>query len=87
MVHSVEELSLLVEDTREAGMLSSAQAEFVRKVFRLSGKEVGDCMVPRERMGALPWVLRPTGCWSRSGPGRTSGCRCMTATRTTSSKW
>jgi CBS domain containing-hemolysin-like protein len=52
-VHSVEELSLLIEDTREAGVLSPAQAEFVRKVFRLSGKRVGDCMVPRERMAAL----------------------------------
>jgi CBS domain containing-hemolysin-like protein len=52
-VHSVQELSLLIEDTQEAGILSSAQAEFVRKVFRLSGKKVGDCMVPRERMAAL----------------------------------
>ncbi len=52
-VPSVEELSLLVEDTRRAGVLSGAQAEYVRKVFRLSGKRVGDCMVPRERMAAL----------------------------------
>jgi CBS domain containing-hemolysin-like protein len=52
-VHSVEELSLLVEDTRDAGVLSMAQAEFVRKVFRLSGKKVQDCMVPREQMAAL----------------------------------
>jgi CBS domain containing-hemolysin-like protein len=52
-VHSVEELSLLVEDTQEAGVLPPAQAEFVRKVFRLTGKKVGDCMVPRERMAAL----------------------------------
>jgi CBS domain containing-hemolysin-like protein len=51
--HSVEELSLLIEDTRAAGILSPAQAEFVRKVFRLSGKQVGDCMVPRARMAAL----------------------------------
>jgi CBS domain containing-hemolysin-like protein len=53
LVHSVEELSLLIEDTQEAGVLSPVQAEFVRKVFRLSGKKVGDCMVPRERMAAL----------------------------------
>jgi CBS domain containing-hemolysin-like protein len=53
MVHSVEELSLLVEDTREAGVLSSAQAEFVQKVFRLSGKRVRDCMVPRDKMTTL----------------------------------
>jgi putative hemolysin len=53
LVHSVEELGLLIEDTRGAGLLSSSQAEFVRKVFRLSGKEVRDCMVPRDRMAAL----------------------------------
>jgi putative hemolysin len=52
-VHSVEELSLLIEDTREAGVITPVQAEFVRKVFRLSGKRVGDCMVPRGRMAAL----------------------------------
>jgi putative hemolysin len=53
LVHSVEELSLLIEDTEEAGLLSATQSEFVRKVFRLSGKKVRDCMVPRDRMAAL----------------------------------
>jgi CBS domain containing-hemolysin-like protein len=57
--HSVEELSLLIEDTQEAGVLSAAQAEFVQKVFRLSGKMVGDCMVPRERMAALELRTAP----------------------------
>jgi CBS domain containing-hemolysin-like protein len=53
LVHSVEELSLLVEDSEEAGLLSANQSEFVRKVFRLSGKKVRDCMVPRDKMAAL----------------------------------
>ena len=53
LVHSVEELSLLIEDTEEAGLLSATQSEFVRKVFRLSGKKVRDCMVPRDRIAAL----------------------------------
>jgi CBS domain containing-hemolysin-like protein len=53
VVHSVEELSLLIEDTHDAGFLSTAQAEFVRKVFRLSGKKVRDCMVSSEKMAAL----------------------------------
>jgi CBS domain containing-hemolysin-like protein len=52
-VHSVEELALLVEDTREAGVLGPVQAEFARNVFRLTGKRVRDCMVPRERVAAL----------------------------------
>ena len=53
MVHSVEELMLLIEDTEEAGILDEDQAEFVQNVFRLSDKHVGACMVPRDKMAAL----------------------------------
>ena len=53
VVHSVEELALLIEDTEEAGVLDADQAELVFNVFRLSEKTVADCMVSRERMAAL----------------------------------
>jgi CBS domain containing-hemolysin-like protein len=53
MVHSVEELLLLIEDTEEAGILEPDQAEFVQNVFRLSGKRVRDCLVPCEKMATL----------------------------------
>jgi CBS domain containing-hemolysin-like protein len=53
VVHSVEELLLLIEDTEEAGILDPDQAEFVQNVFRLSNKRVGDCLVPRDKMAAL----------------------------------
>src|SRR5438552_12704677 len=53
MVHSVEELSLLIEDSQDSGILSKKQAELVQKVFRLSGKKVRDCLVPRDRMACL----------------------------------
>jgi putative hemolysin len=53
MVHSVEELQLLIEDTEEAGVLESDQAKLVQNVFRLSDKRVGDCRVPREKMACL----------------------------------
>lgn len=53
MVHSVDELKLLIEDSEEAGILDADQAEFVQNVFRLSNKRVCDCMVPREKMAAL----------------------------------
>jgi CBS domain containing-hemolysin-like protein len=53
LVHSVEELALLVEDTEEAGILEPEQAEVVKNVFRLSEKKVGDCMVPADKMGSL----------------------------------
>jgi putative hemolysin len=52
-VHSVEELALLIEDTEEAGVLDSEQAEMVQNVFRMSNKRVADCMVPREKMASL----------------------------------
>jgi putative hemolysin len=53
LVHSVEELALLVEDTEEAGILDPDQAELVQNVFRLTKKSVADCMVPRDKMAAL----------------------------------
>ncbi len=53
LVHSVEELALLIEDTEEAGVLNAEQAEMVQNVFRMSDKRVADCMVPREKMAAL----------------------------------
>jgi putative hemolysin len=53
LVHTVEELVLLIEDTEEAGVLEPDQAEFVQNVFRLSTKKVRDCLVPREKMAAL----------------------------------
>jgi CBS domain containing-hemolysin-like protein len=53
MLHSVEELGLLIEETRRAGVLPRDQAEYVRNVFRLPAKKVRDCLVPLERMAAL----------------------------------
>ncbi len=53
MVHSVEELKLLIEDSEEAGVLDPDQAEFVQNVFHLSNKHVRDCMVPRHKMAVL----------------------------------
>ena len=53
MVHSVDELGLIIEETRRAGVLPRDQAEYVRNVFRLPAKRVRDCLVPRERMAAL----------------------------------
>jgi len=59
LVHSVEELALLVEDTEEAGILDPDQAEFVQNVFRLTEKTVADCMVPRDKMNALELSTPP----------------------------
>jgi len=59
MVHSVEELALLIEDTEEAGLLDEDQATFVQNVFHLSDKRVGDCLVPRDKMAALELSTPP----------------------------
>lgn len=53
MVHSVEELTLLVEETRRAGVLPEDQANYLRNVFRLSSKCVGEIIAPREHVAAL----------------------------------
>jgi CBS domain containing-hemolysin-like protein len=53
MVHSVEELAMLIEETRRAGVLPGDQAEYVRNVFRLPAKRVRDCMLPLEKVAAL----------------------------------
>ncbi len=58
-VHSVQELGMLVEETAEAGIMAQDQAEYVRNVFRLSGKRVRDVMVPRERVVALSLNASP----------------------------
>jgi CBS domain containing-hemolysin-like protein len=59
MVHSVEELLLLIEDTEEAGILAPDQADLVENVFRLSAKRVRDCLVSRDKMAALELNMPP----------------------------
>jgi len=57
MVHSVEELGLIIEETRQAGVLPGDQAEYVRNVFRMPAKRVRDCLVPREQMAVLEFRM------------------------------
>ncbi|QEL14353.1 hemolysin family protein [Limnoglobus roseus] len=52
-VYSVDELRLLVEDSEEAGLMSSEQADVVLNVFALNNKKVRDCMVPWDKVAAL----------------------------------
>ncbi|MBY0232521.1 MAG: hemolysin family protein [Gemmataceae bacterium] len=59
MVHSVEELQLLIEDTEEAGFIDEEQAGLLENVFELRNKVVADCMVPREKMAALEIATPP----------------------------
>jgi putative hemolysin len=52
-VHSVDELSMLVDETEEAGAMAEDQADYVRNVFELSDKHVKDVMIPREKVVTL----------------------------------
>ena len=52
-VHSVDELSMLVDETQEAGVIAADQADYVRNVFELSDKKVRDIMVAREKVVTL----------------------------------
>jgi len=53
MAHSMEEVALIVEESRQAGVLPRDQAEYVHNVFRLPAKKVRDCLVPLEKMAGL----------------------------------
>jgi CBS domain containing-hemolysin-like protein len=58
-IHSLQELGMLVDETAEAGMMATEQAEYVRNVFRLSGKRVREVMVPREKVVTLSLQASP----------------------------
>lgn len=53
VVHSVEELKLLIEDTEEAGIIEAEQATFLQNVFQLSSKTVFQCMIPKSKMAMI----------------------------------
>src|SRR5262249_21163595 len=57
--HSIEELSLLVEDSQGYGILNQTQADLVQWTLHPSGKKVKDCLVPREKMVALKLKTSP----------------------------
>lgn len=59
MLHSVEELQLIVEDTEEAGIIDEDQADILQNVFELSDKTVCDVMVPRNKMEVLDISMSP----------------------------
>ena len=54
LVHSVAELTMLLEETKAAGAITPDEASYARNVFELSEKTAGEIMVPRERVVMLP---------------------------------
>jgi CBS domain containing-hemolysin-like protein len=51
--HTVDELSLIIEDIEEAGEIDSEQADIVQNAFDLSDKVIKDVMVARDKMMSL----------------------------------
>jgi CBS domain containing-hemolysin-like protein len=57
--HSVGELTLLIQDSAEAGILTATQAKFVTNLLHLSEKKVGDVLVPIDRVGFVELGCSP----------------------------
>jgi CBS domain containing-hemolysin-like protein len=64
-VHSADELSLLVAESREAGELRPEQSRILGRVFRISRTRVRDVMIPRERAFAIDRRTDPEGLLER----------------------
>jgi len=58
-VHSVDEISMLLEETEEAGMIPEDEADYVQNVFELSDKKVKDVMVPRDTVVTISMHANP----------------------------
>jgi CBS domain containing-hemolysin-like protein len=54
LVHSEEELKMLVTASREKGVLEEDEQEMLHKVFEFADKDAADVMVPRPDMVAVP---------------------------------
>ena len=58
-VHSSEELSLLVSESRDAGVFRPYAGRILGNVFRLTRTRVRDVMVPRQDVTAIPRDVEP----------------------------
>jgi CBS domain containing-hemolysin-like protein len=59
MVHSPEELSLLVSEAHEAGEIRPYAGRILANVFRVSRIRVRDVMIPRERVFSIERRITP----------------------------
>jgi len=54
LVHSAEELRVLIQQARERGLLQAGEEDFIQNAMELSQVEVREVMVPRPDVHALP---------------------------------
>ncbi len=86
MVHSEEELKMLVTASQEAGVLEEEEEQMLHRVFGFADLSAGQVMVPRTELVAIDADLhRPTN-WSISSAAAASRvCRSTERISTTSS--
>jgi CBS domain containing-hemolysin-like protein len=54
LVHSAEELQVMIQQARDHGLLPASEARFIQNAMELSQVQVHELMVPRPDMHALP---------------------------------
>ncbi len=54
MVHSTEELNMLIDASRKGGVLNDKEAEILHNVFKFSDLTAGQIMIPRTDMVCIP---------------------------------
>jgi putative hemolysin len=54
LVHSAEELQVMIQQARDHGLLPASEAQFIQNAMELSQVQVHELMVPRPDMHALP---------------------------------
>lgn len=57
LVHSVEELRIIVEQSRAAGFLEAEENEIAQRAFGLGEITARDVMIPRTEMASLPTTI------------------------------
>ena len=76
MVHSVEELGMIIEETRRAGLLPRDQADTRAMSFACRPRSVRDCLVPRQPAWRRSSCTCPKNAsWKRFATAPTRGCR------------
>lgn len=53
-IHSPEEIELLIAESRDGGVLEPDEHQRLRQALKLGTRTVGEIMVPRQRIAALP---------------------------------
>ena len=76
MVHSEEELKMLVTASQEAGVLEEQEEQMLHRVFGFADLTAGQVMIPRTELVAVARRDAAARAAAQDRPGRaTRGCR------------